>query len=202
MLETKLFCEGLKFAAHAAAKKDLRFYLLGVRIEWEGNSLHMVGTDGSRCAVLRLLAEEAPAPCAVVIGNDDIKRVLSAFGKDKGTIQLLVEPGDKVDTPPRWVLTAGGTSLTGVGLKGTYPNWRRFAPPKTLDAGTVPHLDANYLAQACAAIAPFARGYKGTRVVQLTPGKSVADVVVVAPGAIADYRVHDCQVVIAPVRQQ
>ena len=54
MINTQLFCKALKFAAHAASKKDVRFYLVGVRVEWVGDELTLVGTDGNRLARITL----------------------------------------------------------------------------------------------------------------------------------------------------
>lgn len=54
MIDAPLFCKILKFVAHAAGKKDVRYYLNGVRLEVTGDALTMCGTDGSRIAIAEI----------------------------------------------------------------------------------------------------------------------------------------------------
>lgn len=204
MIDTQLFCKALKFAAHAAAKKDIRYYLKGVRIEWEGDTLRMIGTDGSRLARIEMRTSEASAvPIAATIGNDDVKRVLSTIGKDKGQVALFIEVSADPAQRAKVRITAGGVTLDLMGVEGIYPQWRRILPASGRVMGDMPYLDAILVAEACRAVEPFIVGYKGTRALLIQPGPLVTDVVNVipAPGRILDPRVLECQVVIAPVRK-
>jgi DNA polymerase III sliding clamp (beta) subunit (PCNA family) len=203
MIDTQLFCKALKFAAHAASKKDVRYYLNGVRVEYEDDVLTLVGTDGNRLAHVALRTSLMSAtPVAAMIGNDDIKRVLATFGKDKGEVSLVIEvPADPAQQPKVRV-TAAGTTLDIVGLEGRYPDWRRILPPSTRTVGTMPHLCAQQLADACSALQPFIDPYKKVFALCILPGAGELDVVLLKPARANYYpRVIDCQVVIAPLRK-
>jgi len=54
MISAQIFTTALKFAAHAAAKKDVRSYLLGTLFEFKDDTLTLAATDGARLAYTRL----------------------------------------------------------------------------------------------------------------------------------------------------
>lgn len=205
MIDTQLFCKALKFAAHAAAKKkDIRYYLKGVRIEWEGDTLRMIGADDWRLARIEMRTSEASfAPIAATISNDDVKRVLSTIGKDKGQVALFIEVSADPAQRAKVRITAGGVTLDLMGVEGIYPQWRRILPASGRVMGDMPYLDAILVAEACRAVELFIVDYEGARALLIQPGPAESDVVNVipAPGRILDPRVLECQVVIAPVRK-
>lgn len=155
MLNTQLFCKALKFVAHAAGKRDLRYYLCGVRLEWVGDTLDLVGTDGCRLAWVSLRTQSpSAAPVAITLGNADVKNIMSSMGKDKGVLSLFVEEPTDPAKPPRAAITAGGVTLNCAGLEGVYPQWRRVIPGPRLNH-ELPRMDVHLLAGMLAAIAPF-----------------------------------------------
>ena len=155
MLNTQLFCKALKFVAHAAGKRDLRYYLCGVRLEWVGDTLDLVGTDGCRLAWVSLRTQSpSAAPVALTLGNADVKNIMSSMGKDKGVLSLFVEVPADPAKPPRAAITAGGVTLNCAGLEGVYPQWRRVIPGPRLNH-ELPRMDVHRLAGMLAAIAPF-----------------------------------------------
>lgn len=201
MIDSTLFCKVLKFAAHAAAKKDVRYYLKGVRFEVVGDTLTLFGTDGARVAVCSLrLDPTMPTDSDVTVGNDDVKRILSAFGKDKGQVSLQVEKSDKPNDPPTLVVEAGGVCLRAKGLDGVYPDIRRVVPPAGREQGCMPNLSAELLVDACSAINPLAASIKGVRPLKFDASGKPGDVVAIRPSAIDDLRITDLMVVIAPTR--
>lgn len=204
MISTQLFCKALKFAAHAASKKDIRYYLVGVRLEWEGDVLDMVGTDGIRLARITLRTSvPSAAPVAAGIKLEDVKRILTVIGKDKGQVDLYIFNPDDRAKPPQVKITAAGVTLDLVGLEGVYPAWRRILPPDSRVVGCMPCVDANLLAEACEAVGAFTLPIKGSHFVQLLAGPNPLDVVNVtpAPGMLADnHLVLGCQVVVSPMR--
>lgn len=204
MIDTQLFCKALKFAAHAASKKDVRYYLNGVRVEFEDDDLTLVGTDGNRLAHVALrtsLMSASAAPVAAVIGHDDIKRILATIGKDKGEVSLTIYvPADPAQRPEIRV-TAAGTTLDMKGVEGRYPDWRRILPRQDRPVGVMPHLCAQQLADACNALVPFADPYKTTVALLTEPGPAELDTVRLSPVRIKDPRVTTCQAVIAPLRK-
>ena len=204
MIATQLFCKALKFAAHAASKKDIRFYLVGVRLEWANDVLDMVGTDGTRLAriTLRTSAPSA-APVAACIKLEDVKRILATIGKDKGQVELYIRNHEDPAKPPVVKITAAGVTLDLVGLEGVYPQWRRILPREDRTVGDMPCMDADLLAEACGAVKAFTLPIKGSHFVQMLAGPSPLDTVNVlpAPGRLADdHVVLACQVVISPMR--
>lgn len=201
MIDTQLFCKALKFAAHAASKKDIRFYLVGVRLEWVGDVLDMVGTDGTRLARITLRTGVPSAtPLAASIKLEDVKRILTAIGKDKGQADLYIRSHGDPAKPPVVKITAGGVTLDLVGLEGVYPQWRRILPSDARAVGDMPCMDAGLIAEAVKA---FTLPIKGSHFVQMLAGPAPLDAVNVtpAPGQLADnHLVLACQVVVSPMR--
>lgn len=204
MIDTQLFCKALKFAAHAASKKDIRYYLVGVRLEWVGDVLDMVGIDGARLARITLRTSvPSAAPVAAGIKLEDVKRILAVIGKDKGQVDLYIFNPDDRAKPPQVKITAAGVTLDLVGLEGVYPAWRRILPSEDRAVGCIPCVDANLLAEACEAVGAFTLPIKGSRFVQMLAGPAPLDAVNVtpAPGQLADnHLVLACQVVVCPMR--
>lgn len=200
MIDTQLFCKALKFAAHAAAKRDIRYYLLGVRIEWVNDVMDFVGTDGSRLAKVTLCTKVPSAvPIAATIGNDDVKRILSTIGKDKGEVRITIEVFADPAKRPDIRVEAGGVTLNMLGVEGVYPQWRRVIPPAGRESGHMPRLDATLVSDACAAVQPFSVRYKKMSPVWIQPGPVVSDGVLIEPAEIQDPRVLSCQVVVMPM---
>jgi len=204
MINTQLFCKALKFAAHAASKKDVRFYLVGVRVEWVGDELTLVGTDGNRLARITLRTSVPSAmPMAVTIKLEDVKRILTAIGKDKGQADLMIVNHVDKAQRPTVKITAAGVTLDLTGLEGVYPQWERILPPDDRQPGAMPCIDATFVAEACDAVKAFTSPTKGQHFVRLVPGPGALDAVNVtpAPGHLADgHLVLACQVLIAPMR--
>ena len=199
MIDAPLFCKILKFVAHAAGKKDVRYYLNGVRLEVTGDALTMCGTDGSRIAICVVrLTPTLPTDAAITLPNDGVKRLLSAFGKAKGDIHLRIDIADSKSAP---VLTAGvgGATLQVKGLDGVYPNVRRAIPAVGRDQGAMPHLDAKYLSEACASLEPMVDKYKQASPLCFDSTGKPGDTVVIRPSVIRDSRVAEVMVVIAPI---
>ena len=198
MIDTTIFCTALKFAAHAAAKKDIRYYLKGVHLEFVGSTLTLFGTDGCRVAACALVIDPPLAgDAAITISTDDVKQLLAAFKKTGGQIVFSIEgaPEDR-----RLTVDAGGMHLSTKCLDGHYPDIRRVFPPAGRPLGSMPNLDAALLAEACDAIAPLTLGIKGTRALRFNSSGVAGDSVVITPSAIPDPRVISAQVLIAPTR--
>lgn len=203
MLDTQLFCKALKFAAHAAGKKDIRYYLVGVRLEWSDDRMHLVGTDGNRAAVIEMHTNTmAPVghTLAATIGLPDAKRILQTFGKDKGQVEIQIIAACEAGKPPSIQLKAGGAMLEMLGVEGIYPDWRRIVPSNTREIGVMPGLDAALLAEACDALAPFCLPIKTTRGLRVLAGPGKGDTVVVRPVTVETAHVLRVLTVIAPTK--
>jgi DNA polymerase-3 subunit beta len=136
MISAKLFCKALKFAAHAAGTKDIRYYLNGVRLEWREDTLRFIGTDG---AVLALAEVRTPlmGACEMTITNDCIKFVLSALSKADGEVNILIMNATEKEPASGLVVHASGSfplKCTG----GRYPDWTRIVPPAIRESAPMP----------------------------------------------------------------
>lgn len=199
MIDTKLFAKALKFAAHAAAKRDIRYYLLGVRLEIVGQLLTLAATDGARLALCSLALEYSAPDGAVTIGSDDVKRILSTIAKAPGSAVLAIEPSATAGVPPSLTIDAGGSSVRCKGLEGHYPDMRRVIPQRGRDQHPMPHVQPRFLAEAATALELLAGDIKGVKAIQFDagpPGHSV----VLRPVCIHEHAIKDLLVVIQPTR--
>lgn len=200
MIDTPIFCKALKFAAHAASKRDVRYYLKGVRFDVRDSALSLAATDGSRLALCTLTLDHGlSSDAAVTLGNDDVRKVLSTFGKLKGVCTLRIDAPDTPHGPCTLVLESGGISLRMPGLDGQYPDFRRVIPPLNREQGAMPNLQACYLGEACDALELLAGDIKGVKSVKFDTGP-VGHSVVLRPLCVHEHRVTELLVVIQPTR--
>lgn len=201
MISAQIFTTALKFAAHAAAKKDVRLYLLGTLFEFTGDTLTLAATDGARLAYARL---QLDAPSLIedqfIVSTAGVKQVLAALGKSKGRVSFYASAEPKQPGKPRALSISDGTSMiTPAVLDGTYPDWRRTAPASDRENKPAPNLDATYLAEAAAALAPMSLPYEATRALDINahgPGHPV----VLRPAVLSDPAIKEATVVVASIR--
>lgn len=201
MISAQIFTTALKFAAHAAAKKDVRLYLLGTLFEFKDGTLTLVATDGARLAYTRLqLDASSLIEDRFVVSTAGVKQVLVALGKSKGRVSFYASAEPKQPGKPRALSIGDGTStISPAVLDGTYPDWRRVVPASDRENKPAPHLDATYLAEAAAALAPMSSPYKAARALDINahgPGYPV----VFRPAALSDPAIKEAAVVVSPVR--
>lgn len=157
------FQAALKMVAHAAAKKDIRYYLNGAHLEFSAKGLFVVATDGHRLAVAGVEGEFADA--AITLGHDAIKQIL-AVGKSGGEVRVEVV-GDAAK------VSIGGQVLQFNGVGGKYPDWRRVVHAEP-EATTVVGVNAEYMGQAMSALSKVAnRKYQGVRIHLRGPNNSL-----------------------------
>jgi hypothetical protein len=208
MIDTKIFCQVLKFAAAAASTKDVRFYLCGVRFEFTNNTLTLVGTNGASAHVGAIYLEHglagqtsADPDRAFIVDNDSVKRILSAFGKDKGQVVFTATPHEDPKKYPTLSLTAAGMTITPVCVDGQYPDWRRVVPAADRPVGQTPGMDAPLLSKALAAITPMAGATgKGTYGLAISAGPNKGDAVAIRPHVTTDPRITTAVAVVMPLR--
>lgn len=147
------FQAALRMVAHAAGKRDARYYLNGVSMEATADGLYLIATDGYRLAVAKIEGQFTPGQ--VTIGNDAVKQILAA-PKSTGIADIALEAEQAVITMAGQVFKFGA-------LGGKYPDWRRVVggiPEPTECIG----VNAEYLAQAASALAKVAnRKYQGLK---------------------------------------
>lgn len=124
MMNQATFLDMLRFASSAAALKDIRYYLNGVLIELRAASLTMVGTDGSRIAVIEsVVGLPAVNEADIIVSAADIKMLLGAVKRED-------LPGLQIDSNEGTLhlKDRSGRDWPLKGIEGKYPDWRRITP--------------------------------------------------------------------------
>lgn len=109
----------LKAALVFAPKKDYRYYLNGVLIEWDTETVSVVATDGHRLFAATHPVSEPVEPGSVIVPYDDVKRALTGYKFD--TIDFIAAGGP-------YLPILGGVTVGEI--DGTYPDWRLVVPSK------------------------------------------------------------------------
>lgn len=188
----------LKFAAHAAAAKDIRYYLNSVCFEFtDAGQLIMIGTDGHRMAVVGGTPDLGLPAQQIIVRIEDVKLLLTMAKPAK---QLI---GHKVS----FTLDSGQLMVTGTAgwrhactpVEGKYPDWRRVAhrgeEPKPQAEIS---LNADYLADAAKACGAFGRKYAGTTI---TTYGDTSTSVRVTPHTIDDADIFEAFCIVMPMRK-
>lgn len=153
-MKQSTFLAALKMVTHAAALRDIRYYLNGVCFDFEGQTLTLVGTDGHRLAVAVLECETMPKS-QVILDNNAVKQLLS-LPKNTGDV-LFVQEGNTLR------ITIAGQVLVFAGIEGRFPDWRRVVTG-TEEATVSIGVNADYMSQAFASLAKVAnRKYHGVK---------------------------------------
>lgn len=175
----KTFQAALKMVHHAAGKKDVRYYINGVHLEFSSCGLYLVASDSHRVAVASI--EGVFEPGEITLSHDAVKQLL-ALPKSAGDAVCSFE-GEQL-------VIQSGQMLRFSDLGGKYPDWRRVIQG-TPEATTVIRVNAEYLAQACAALSKVANAkYRGVKIHLRGPNNSLkleADLAGDFPGLVEAY---------------
>ena len=129
----------LKALLQAAAKKDIRFYLVGILIDRRATDCTLVATNGH----MMLAAPHTPPEgetLALPVGQYIIPRELVETVKADPAGMVTIT----IDVAARTVSIAGASTVPGALIDGTFPDWRRVVPTS---ASNVPaQFDPTYLA--------------------------------------------------------
>lgn len=197
-MKQSAFVAALKFASHAMAVKDIRYYLNGVCLELMGDRMILIGTDGHRMAYVELddnnsggaLSDKHNHGPQYIIPADTVKVLLSMF-KANSTGHMDFEFGDTV------TISGAGGILPFKPVEGKFPDWRRVCksgakPVPTESIG----FNASYLAdasKACGALS--STKYSGVKVTLFGPNDSIRVTADAVPVGISEA----C-VVVMPMR--
>jgi len=192
------FIAALKMVSHAAALKDIRYYLNGVFLGWDGVLLSVVGTDGHRMAVAQLQYGETllEKPVCVTIPTAQVKLLLAA-PKVVGDVELEFPEEYKA------VITLAGQAFQIQGVEGKFPEWRRVGPESAQTsigdtAVTSIGFNAVYVAEACAALAKVAnKKYQGIKMIF----RSASDAMRIEAGLAGDHpSLVNAYAIVSPMR--
>ena len=134
----------LKAALLFAAKKDVRYYLNAVLIEWDIDNVSIVATDGHRLFAATHPVNETVEPGSVIVNYEDVKRALTGYKAE--TIEFTPNADHLLQTA-----TLGSVSF--LPSDGTYPDWRRVVPAKI--SGEAAQFDPRYVGDLAKAAKAF-----------------------------------------------
>jgi DNA polymerase-3 subunit beta len=101
-----------------AAKKDIRYYLNGLYIEYAPAFTRVVGCDGHKLGVYQAAAENTGSG-SIIIPRDVIENL------PKGNKEFLL--GFTKLEGSQWQIITGAASINFAPCEGTYPDFRRVA---------------------------------------------------------------------------
>ena len=191
MLDLKTFIVAVKFASHASATKDARYYLNGLLFELRPNMLTLVGTDGHRMAIIELSGEFGDVHADIICKTADIKLLLATYRANKGEVTVGVENGQlKLES-------YGMHTLMLTGIEGKFPDWRRVMPQGDAVATTMIGVNAIYIADAAKAAALLGNKYVGLKMEMRGSSNSMW-----LEPVVAEYypAIKKCGAVVMPMR--
>lgn len=157
MLPTFDFITALKFASHAMATNDVRYYLNGVLFRFIGDTLLLTGSDGHRIAKVRLNLKGCQLGGDYIVKCDAVKAALQTVkAKRTDTSQAKLEPAP--DKSGNLLLTAGPFMLALEVQDGRYPEFESAVPQTDPKGCPTIGINAGYLADAARALKPLSHG--------------------------------------------
>lgn len=142
-MKVSLRVSTLKAALYSAAKKDPRYYLNGVRLEFVSSAephINVVATDGYRLGAFREPLEyaegEQKSDFNLIIPRESVETAIKSAGK-RGTSLLLESMPDG-----RYLL---GSAVFG-GVDGKFPDWQKIVPQSV--TGETAYYNPEYLVDA------------------------------------------------------
>jgi len=201
MILTSTFTTALKFVAHAAAKKDIRNYLMGVLFEFKNGRLTLVATNGASVAFAAMDLNPAPTyDLSVIIDNETVKQILKAFaGKKQSAVDFVITLAQGKDKPTMLTLDSAGIQITPKPIDGHYPDWRRVIPDPARTNSPCPFIDVALLGAACVAMEPLVQS-RPAQAITINVGSDKPTFIAIRPANIADPLITDCGVVIGSIR--
>ena len=159
MIEFTVDWRKVRAAACAVVKRETRYYLNGVCMEYRLNGPIFVATDGYRLIAARQDWTEGVEPPenfdSVIVPIELVKRV--KIGKsDTGMVTLKIDALKIIS-----VTNERGDTFTEPAIDGTFPDWRTVALPKEKASGAPAQYNADYLASFQAAMRELGIAGKG-----------------------------------------
>ena len=160
----------LKAVSLAMAKKDLRYYLMGVNLEHNGKQTRLVATDGHRLHAIVNDNEAGGALCEPVqftMPLDMVKKCLAAKAPMRSIEALITIDYNDGEIKAK---LPDGSLITQFAVDGRFPDYQRIIPRH--DAITEPeaaHFNPEYVADAIQGLKIRLRIEKGLSSLGLNP---------------------------------
>lgn len=140
MQTVNLSTRALKAVSRFAPKSEVRYYLVGVKVEYAADRTILIATDGHRLAAHRHVCANAIGdPGELIVPLPAVAAAVKMAGKSP---EMLLEI--PADGQPRFVCAGG--SLGFAPVDGRYPDWRRVMPVDLPSGPVAPvQINADYL---------------------------------------------------------
>ncbi len=137
----------LKAVSLAMAKDDIRFYLNGMLLECNGQTVRLVATDGPRLHIMDIAQPEPyegepPLSAPVIMPRALVDWALKSSKKGQSIAIAVV--GTAITA------TVNGASMTATAIDGRFPDYLRVLPHST--SGTVGQFNPKFILDAYAAV--------------------------------------------------
>ncbi|MDD4868937.1 MAG: DNA polymerase III subunit beta [Kiritimatiellae bacterium] len=129
-LDQGVFKEMLRKTSYAASTDETRYVLNGILLNFKGNKLAMVATDGRRLALVEQEVEfPKEAEISVIVPTKAVNELLHTLG-DEGELKIRA-------TAMQIIFEFGTVVISSKLIEGTYPNFRQVIPVKCEERITV-----------------------------------------------------------------
>lgn len=135
----------LKAVARAMATKDIRYYLNGVLVEFNGAELRLVATDGHRLHGVRVeFGGLVVDPVSFIVPAAMVQRMIKAKPVLRGSTARDIELYFDAETKRIEAALPDGSSILDTAIDGTFPDYRRLFD---FDVGepSIAHYNPQYL---------------------------------------------------------
>lgn len=145
----------LKAVSLAMSQKDIRYYLMGVNIEHNGQETRLVATDGHRlhAVVIENGGETLVDPVSFIMPLDLVKKCVSAKANRQDReprIEIDYDQGRITATLP------DGSQVSQMATDGRFPDYTRRIPrSESITAPEAAHFNPEYVADAIKGYAIF-----------------------------------------------
>jgi DNA polymerase-3 subunit beta len=105
-----------------AGKKDVRYYLNGVSLEWNHEKTRAIGCDGCALGVVSQFIEGNEGEGSIILPRDVIERLPKRPKNDAIVSITCTGVGDS----KKWAIVTGGVVINFTPCDAQYPDWRRI----------------------------------------------------------------------------
>ena len=155
--------QSLKAVSHLAAKKDTRYYLVGVLVEYTEWQTILVATNGHALAARRMETDNTGSG-SFIIPLDTVDTILRIKTKDSS---FTIDVGDD----GKCTASLAGQSVLFAPVEGKFPDWRKVIPRGPF-SGHAAQFQPQYLMSFQKAAEALAR--KGTSLANAYNGNAAA----------------------------
>jgi len=129
-LDQGVFKEMLKKTSYAASSDETRYVLNGVLMNFKGNKLAIVATDGRRLALVEQEVEfPKEAETSIIVPTKTVNELIHTLG-DEGELKIR-------SSATQISFEFGDVVISSKLIEGTYPNFRQVIPAKCEERITV-----------------------------------------------------------------